>query len=439
MSTYIWQQEKNESTDVDDRLMDFMAGEDIILDRLLFPFDVRASKAHVRGLERIGVLTTDECLELVRALDELGTSFDEGDFDLNGGHEDCHSAIEAWLTEELGELGEKVHTGRSRNDQILVATRLYLLDRLEQVEKQCRRAATTALDRAERDDHPMPGYTHLQRAVPSSTALWFAGFAEAYIDDARLTRETKGWVDTNPLGTAAGYGVNLPLDRAFTTRDLGFDRMQINPIYAQNSRGKFELQALTALAQALLDVRRMAWDLSLFTTGEFGFVELPDRFVTGSSIMPNKRNPDVVELLRAAASRPIGAITELQSLLSLPSGYQRDLQNTKRPMIETFEYGVAALAIVVDLLGELEFDTERMEAAHEPDMFATDHAIELTAQGVPFREAYRRVKSALDQEPDGCDGRSARASLDDRVSPGAPGDLRLDALRDRLDALEHTS
>ena len=438
MSSYIWQQEEGGSGDVDERLMEFMAGEDIILDRLLFPFDVKASKAHVSGLERIDVLTTDECLRLNRALDELLGLFEAGEFVLDDGYEDCHSAIEAWLTEELGELGEKVHTGRSRNDQILVATRLYLLDRLERVEEQCRRVARVALERAESDDHPMPGYTHLQRAVPSSTALWFAGFAEAFIDDAGLVRDTARWVDANPLGTAAGYGVNLPLDRAFTTRDLGFGRMQINPIYAQNSRGKFELQALTALTQALLDVRRMAWDLSMFSTAEFGFVELPDRFVTGSSIMPNKRNPDVVELLRAAASRPLGAMTELQSLLSLPSGYQRDLQNTKRPMVETFEHGIAALGIVAELLGDVGFDTERMEEAHEPDMFATDRAIALTAQGVPFREAYRRVKTELADQTEAGDEQSARESLDARISPGAAGDLRLEALWDRLGALEDT-
>jgi argininosuccinate lyase len=430
MTSPIWK--SDESTDgTDDRLMAFMAGEDIVLDRHIFQYDIRASKAHVRGLERIDVLSAEEAETLDGALDRLGGLFAEGDFALDGRFEDCHSAIEWWLTDELGDLGKKVHTGRSRNDQVLVALRLYMRDRLEALESACRDAAEAALDRAEADDHPMPGYTHLQRAVPSSTATWFAGFAEAFIDNARLVAETRRWVDANPLGTAAGYGVNLPLDRDFTTDELGFERMQINPIYAQNSRGKFELQALMALAQALIDVRRLSWDLSLFTTGEFAFVELPDRYVTGSSIMPNKRNPDVVELLRGAASRPLGAITELQSLLSLPSGYQRDLQHTKRPLVETFENALAAISIAAELLADLTFDPERMAEAHEPGMFATDRAIELTGRGVPFREAYQQVKSEL-EDPSETVEHDPRESLEARISPGAPGNLQLERLRERL-------
>src|SRR5699024_10589525 len=180
--------------------------------------------------------------------------------------------------------------------------------------------AEACLQRAQSEQLPMPGYTHLQRAVVSSTAMWFAGFAEGFIDNARRARDTRAWIDANPLGTAAGYGVNLPLDRDYTTRALGFARMQVSPVYAQLSRGKFELAALDALASALLDLRRLAWDLSLFTTGEFGFVHLPDQYTTGSSIMPNKRNPDVVELMRASYASVAAARVEIEQLLSLPSG-----------------------------------------------------------------------------------------------------------------------
>jgi len=418
-----------------ERLMEFMAGEDVLLDRHLFVYDLRASRAHVEGLERIDVLSGPEAEALLEALDRLRREFESGSFELDDRFEDCHSAIEWWLTEKLGATGEKVHTGRSRNDQVLVALRLYIRDRLEMLKSAARRAAGAALGRAERDDVPMPGYTHLQRAVPSSTGTWFAAFAEAFIDDALLAEQTQTWIDANPLGTAAGYGVNLPLDREYTTEALGFERMQVNPIYAQNSRGTFELQAIVALAQMLLDVRRLAWDMSLFTTREFAFVELPDDYVTGSSIMPNKRNPDVVELLRGTVSRPLGALTELQSLLSLPSGYQRDLQHTKRALIEGFENGLAAAAVAADLLDELILRPERMEEAHEPEMFATDRTIERTREGVPFREAYRQIKEELaeasgDQTPDPAE------SLEARVSPGAPGNLQLQQLRERLEELD---
>jgi hypothetical protein len=196
-----------------------------------------------------------------------------------------------------------VHTGRSRNDQILVATRLWLKEKLALLETHCRTIADVCLQRAAQPALPLPGYTHLQRAVVSSTAMWFAGFAEGFIDNAWRARQTATWVDANPLGTAAGYGVNLPLDRAHTTQALGFGRMQISPIYAQLSRGKFEMAVMEAIGSAMLDARRLAWDLSLFTTAEFNFVSLPSEYTTGSSIMPNKRNPDVVELLRASTRR----------------------------------------------------------------------------------------------------------------------------------------
>ncbi|MFW5966480.1 MAG: argininosuccinate lyase, partial [Persicimonas sp.] len=360
MSDPIW--DKGDAT-VDERIMRFLAGDDIVLDRELFPYDIAASKAHVRGLERIGVLTEDERDDLIEALDRLGEAFVSGEFALDERFEDMHSAIESYLVDQLGDVGRKVHTGRSRNDQVLVATRLYLKDTLSQLVGGCRAIAKVCLDRAAADDAPMPGYTHLQRAVPSSTGMWFAGFAEAFIDDASIAGQTRAVIDANPLGTAAGYGVNLPLDRDGVTDELGFDRLQLNPIYAQNSRGKFEFQALVALAQALLDVRRLAWDLSLFTTAEFGFVELPDRFTTGSSIMPNKKNPDVVELLRASYATVQGAMAELQSLLSLPSGYQRDLQATKAPLLRAMRRGLDALAITCELLGEMQFDEERMREA----------------------------------------------------------------------------
>src|SRR5512146_3034746 len=279
---------------------------------------------------------------------------------------------------------------------------------------------------------PLPGYTHLQRAVVSSTAMWFAGFAEAFIDNAQRARDTLAWIDANPLGTAAGYGVNLKLDRDHTTSALGFARLQVSPVYAQLSRGKFEIAALDALGSATLDLRRLAWDLSLFTTAEFGFVTLPPEYTTGSSIMPNKRNPDVVELLRASYACVAAARTEIEQLLSLPSGYQRDLQFSKGGLVHGFGRGLGALALLPDLLRRMRWNADAMRAAIEPAMYATDVAIEQAAAGVPFREAYRRAAQSID----GGGARTPEASLDARTSPGAAGDLRLDELRARLNALD---
>ncbi|MFT3776586.1 MAG: lyase family protein [Minicystis sp.] len=346
MAKLIWDKD---GAAVDTRIQRFLAGDDVVLDRALFLHDIRASKAHVHGLCRIGVLAEGEATAIDGALDDLAAAFTRGDFVLDDRHEDGHSAIEAYLTEKLGEPGKKVHTGRSRNDQVLVALRLYVRDALDRIHSHVKDAAAAFLDRAEADiATPMPGYTHLQRAVPSSIGLWLAGFAEALIDDAGLVAATRQWIDACPLGTAAGYGVNLPLDRQGVSDELSFSRLLVNPVYAQNSRGKLELGALMALLQALLDVRRFAWDLSLYTTAEFAFVKLPAEYVTGSSIMPNKKNPDVVELLRAATAPVLGAMAEIESVLALPSGYHRDLQATKGPVLRALAHGIEALSLVPD-------------------------------------------------------------------------------------------
>jgi argininosuccinate lyase len=430
MPDYLWQKD---AASVDDRVMAFMAGDDVILDRQLFVYDLRASRAHAKGLAKIGLLDEVELRVLLGSLDKLERDFVSGRFVLNERYEDGHSAIEAVLTEELGPTGKKIHTGRSRNDQVLVATRLYLLDALAQLEQHCLTSAGAFLSQARAHPHtPMPGYTHLQHAVVSSTGLWFAAFAEAFIDNTALLRATASWLSCNPLGTAAGYGVNLPLDRALTTRELGFERMQVNAMYAQNSRGKFELQALAALAQALLDMRRFAWDVSLFMAPEYRFVTLPDRFTTGSSIMPNKRNPDLIELMRGGYAVVQGAISELQAVLSLPSGYQRDVQFTKGPVLRAMAHGVQAMALLPEVVGELRFDAQRLREAITPAMQATDVAQALAAEGVPFRDAYRQALS----DPERLASITPEQSLANRVSPGSPGNLLLDELGDRIARLQ---
>jgi len=429
MSKYLWQSETDGQ--IDQTIMDFMAGEDVVLDRELFPFDIHATAAHVRGLERIDILSSEESTSLCALLDELLQEFNAGNFILDERYEDGHSAIEVFLTERAGKLGARVHTGRSRNDQVAVATRLFMKDCLHQAIELNARIALSCLSLAEQYAMiPMPGYTHLQRAVPSSVGLWMGGFAEAFTDNLVFTRRMLELIDSSPLGTAAGYGVNLPLDRDGVATELGFDRLQINPMYAQNSRGKFEIMVLQALLHAMQDVRRLAWDLSLFTTGEFDFVILPDQYTTGSSIMPNKSNPDVVELLRGRAATVEAAIVEIQATLSLPSGYQRDLQLTKAPLIRGTDSALQALAIVPGLVNGLEFKKENMLAAITPEMFTTDIALQNAAAGVPFREAYLKAKQQMDEAVQ----LDVSESLVRRISPGACGNLQLDRIRLRLEA-----
>lgn len=430
MSKLLWQKP---GVAVDGEIQAFLAGNDVILDREFFLYDIAASKAHAEGLQHIGILSADELSGLLRELDTLADDYRAGAFVLDERYEDGHSAIEFRLTERLGDAGRKIHTGRSRNDQILVATRLWLKDKLQRLAELGREIAAVALQRAEAEAAlPIPGYTHIQRAVVSSAGMWWAGWAEAFIDDALRAGDILTLIDCNPLGTAAGYGVNLPLDRQHSTTALGFARMQLSPIYAQLSRGKFELAALEALGAATLDLRRLAWDLSLYTSAEFGFVALPAQYTTGSSIMPNKRNPDVIELMRACHASVAGARSEIEQLLSLPSGYQRDLQDSKGAIVRGFARGLAALELLPALLANLEWRPERLRTAIDSGMYATDVAVEAAVSGVPFREAYQAAAAAADTAGQ---GRTPESSLAARVSPGAAADLQLDVLRARLQAL----
>jgi argininosuccinate lyase len=431
MADLLWQKP---GVAVDAEIQAFLAGDDVLLDREFFLHDIAASAAHAEGLLRIGILSVDELEGSKRELAVLAEDFRSGAFVLDERFEDGHSAIEARLTERLGDAGRKIHTGRSRNDQVLVATRLWLKERLARVAALSREVARVALDRAEAEkDLPIPGYTHIQRAVVSSAGMWWAGWAEAFIDDAIRAVDTLKLVDANPLGTAAGYGVNLRLDREHTTEALGFARMQVSPTYAQLSRGKFELAALEALGSATLDLRRLAWDLSLYTTAEFGFVALPAQYTTGSSIMPNKRNPDVIELMRATHASVAAARTEIEQLLSLPSGYQRDLQSSKGAIFHGFRRGLSALELVPALLANLEWREDRLRAAIDSGMYATDVAVEAAIAGVPFREAYKAAAASAESA---WQGRTPEGSLAARTSPGAAADLRLDELRVRCSALD---
>ncbi len=430
MSGPIWK--KTGQSAVPEAIMRFLAGKDVELDRELLPFDIRASRAHALGLARVGLLTGDQAAAMCRELDALAQAFEAGEFVLDRRFEDGHSAIEAWLTDRLGETGKRIHAGRSRNDQVAVALRLYLKDRLTVLAALCLDIAEVALTRARTEaDAPLPGHTHLQQAMPSSLGLWWAGHAEAFVDNAELAASIRGWLDASPLGTASGFGVNLELDRDGVADELGFARLVVNPQNAQAQRGKVELRAIDALSAATSDLRRLSWDLSLYASQEFGYVEVPDEYCTGSSIMPNKHNPDGVELLRALHATVVGARAELESVLSLPSGYQRDLQDTKPPVLRAFARGLEGLALVPALLAGLSWNRERMSASIDASMHATDRANELVSEGRSFRDAYREVGDDLAR----LESRSPEHSLAARVSPGGCGNLQLGRISERLDAL----
>ena len=433
MKDLIWKKDgKGESADP--AIMAFLAGEDVELDKQLLLFDIEASAAHVRGLQQIDILSNIEAGKLLDGLESIAKDIQDGARELDSRYEDGHSAIESWLTEMLGNIGGKIHTGRSRNDQVAVALRLYMKDRLKRLQSTCTQIATVLLSRVESEgDLPMAGYTHLQSAMPSSVGLWLAGHAEAFIDNAELAALTCQWLDASPLGTASGFGVNLNLPRQAVAKDLGFARLVVNPQYAQNSRGKIELQALSVLSACTLDLRRLAWDMSLFTTHEFGFVKLPAQYCTGSSIMPNKNNPDTVELLRAVHGVIQGAQTELASVLSLPSGYQRDLQATKPPLLRAFAKGLQALDLLPGLLATFEWQKERMRNSITSEMLATDRALDMARDGVPFRDAY---KAASANSTDISDEDIAQ-SLARRASPGGCGQLETALLETRLRLLKN--
>ena len=387
----IWNQsskDKNTAIDV------FLSSEDIVLDQELFLYDIEASIAHAHELENINILTKSETKKVIVSLKKLAKLFLAKKFKLTSKYEDCHSAIEDYLTRELGSVGKKIHTGRSRNDQVMVAMRLYGRAKLDEIQSLNLKIAQSFFDKAEKhSSDPMPGYTHLQRAMPSTWGLWFGAFAESFLDNADLLSSTQTWMNINPLGSAAGYGVNLPIKRDISTKELNFKRKQLNTLYVQNSRGKFELELISALKQPMLDVRKFSWDMSIFLAQEFSLLSIASKYSTGSSIMPNKSNPDVIEIMRANYAVMAGHYSELENLISLPSGYHRDLQLTKRSLIHSIHCVTKTLGLLPDLIKSIKVDVKRSNEFIDQDMLMTDQTYELVQSGLPFREAYIKVKS----------------------------------------------
>ncbi len=412
---------------MDDAVMNYLAGDDVQLDQVLLLYDIQGTWAHLVGLAEIDIITEQELSQFSSALKALKTAYIEQTFVLDQRFEDGHSAIEFYLTEILGELGKKAHTGRSRNDQVLTCLRLFMKDQLGLLKNEVVAVIAVLLPLAEQHKNTlMPGYTHLQRAMSTTVAVWLLGFVESLMDDLQHLNHMMGLLDSSPLGTAAGFGVPLPLARNTSAAAMGFSRLQVNPVSAQNSRGKYELMTLHALSYLMSDVRRFAWDLSLFMSSEFDFIKLASSHTTGSSIMPNKNNPDVVELMRAGLSVVEGAIQQTQSLMSLPSGYQRDLQLSKEPLLKGMEMTRKTFALLPGLLQAMHFNETQMKAAITPEMMATDQALHKVKQGQSFRNAY------LDSKQDEDLIITAEQSIAERVSLGGAANLGLELLRERL-------
>ena len=417
--------EKNYSLD---SLMEaFTVGEDPVLDLRLVNADCVASMAHARVLASIGILDSADTDKLLKELGAIIQSSDMAAFVIPRSDEDVHTAIENKLVATIGDAGKRIHTGRSRNDQVLAALRLWSRGFLFAFQHACLRLCENLLGFAEKHaGDPMPGRTHTQTAMPSSVGLWAAAFAEELLDVAELVKTAFLLCDCCPLGSAASYGVPLALNREMAAELLGFSSVQNNVLYANNSRGKLESIALEAVEQACLTLSKLAQDLMLFSLPELGYFTLPKELCTGSSIMPQKRNPDGLELVRAKSASVSAAVMQIKTIIrSLPTGYNRDFQETKAPFFSGCETGLACVRIMDLTMDKLVVNAGKLRDAFTPDIFATDRALELVAKGVPFRDAYRQVGASLDAAV-GADPVQAIAK---KTSTGTTGNLRLDVPR----------
>jgi len=378
---------------LDDRVLRYTAGEDHLLDARLVPYDVRGSIAHAEMLQGSGLLTAEDLEAIRQGLETLAAEHAAGAWRIELADEDVHTALETRLTARIGEAGARLHLGRSRNDQVLTALRLYLKDELEALRAGALEVAE-ALDAlaAREAETPLPGYTHLQPAMPSSAPLWAGGFASELRDDADGLAAARRRLDKNPLGSAAGYGVPLlPIDREATRASLGFAEVQEPVTAVQLSRGKAEAHLLFEIVLLQQDLGRLAADLVLFSMRELGFVSLPAEMTTGSSIMPQKRNPDVFELVRGRTVTAVACLVEVLGITAkLPSGYHRDLQLLKAPLFRGIDLARETLAVMAPALAGVRFHPEKIRL--EPELFAAEAAYRLVVEeGIPFREAYRRV------------------------------------------------
>jgi len=382
--------------EVDKRVEEFTVGNDFLIDMKLINYDCKASIIHAKMLRKIGVLSKTELKKIINALNEIINS---NDLTIKINDEDCHTAIENYLIKKIGDAGKKIHTARSRNDQVLTALRLYYLDNIKNcdlLQKEWIKSLKNFKNKFGTIN--FPGYTHFRKAMPSSINMWSEAFIESSIDNTKLLKVSKNIINKSPLGTAAGYGVPMNIDREFTAKEMGFDSNQ-NPIYAQISRGKFEKLLIHSLVQIMYDINKISSDLILFSMDELGYFEIPEKFCTGSSIMPQKNNPDVLELLRAKYNNVRSYESEVLNITSnLPSGFHRDFQLTKEPTMKAIETTLDCIKMITMLINELVVNEKRCDEALSEEIYATEKAYKLVEKGVPFRSAYKIIAKELSKK-----------------------------------------
>lgn len=396
MASKLW--EKNVQVDHD--VETYTVGRDREMDLYLARYDVLGSLAHITMLQTIDLLTADELAVLTAALREIYAEIEDGKFVIEDGIEDVHSQVELMLTRRLGDVGKKIHSGRSRNDQVLVDLRLFIRSEIEDVVKHLTVLFRTLQEQSERyKDVLMPGYTHLQVAMPSSFGLWFGAYAESLADDLVVLRAAYDVNNRNPLGSAAGYGSSFPLNRELTTSLLGFASVDYNVVYAQMGRGKTERIVAAAIANIAATLSKLAFDACMFNSQNFAFIKLPDEFTTGSSIMPHKKNPDVFELTRARCNRLEALPFQITMVTNnLPVGYFRDLQLTKEDFLPAFDEIKAIISMVNAMMSQVKVNEHILDDSRYDLMFSVEEVNRLAAAGMPFRDAYKKVGLDIEAE-----------------------------------------
>lgn len=423
----IWQK----TYDLNKLIETFTVGEDYILDLNLIPADCVASLAHAKMLNAIGILKGDELNILEKTLVDILKLHEKGNFPLVKSDEDGHTAIENYLIKHCGDPGKKIHTGRSRNDQVIAAIRLFSRDVLINFKQTCCSLIQSLLGFADKHEKvPMPGRTHMQIAMPSSVGLWAGAFAEELLDDLKLINTAYCLNNMCPLGSAASYGVPLPLDRELVSDLLGFEKVQNNVLYVNNSRGKIESIILSGIDHVVLTLSKLAQDLILFSMPEFGYFSLPEELCSGSSIMPQKKNPDALELLRAKSASISSAVSQLQQIQrSLPSGYNRDFQETKGPFLKGMYTGIICVKIMDLTIQKLNVHKDKLIKGFIPEIYAADAAYKLVKKGIPFRDAYR----AVGMNPDALNAYDPEKVIKEKSYTGTTGNLCLDKAQEELD------
>lgn len=389
MNKKLWQK----TYQLNSQIEDFTVGDDYILDRQLVKYDCLASIAHAQMLGKIAIISEKNVKVLVNELQHIIELDKKGKFEVLKGDEDCHTAIENHLTKTCGHAGKMIHTFRSRNDQVLAALRLLYKDKLSEINALITKINKTLSQFQKRYIHvKIPGFTHTRKAMPSSIELWSNAIIDSMKDNQKMLDADYDLIDQSPLGTGAGYGIPFELDRQYTANQMGFSRVQENPIYVQNSRGKFEASMLNTLSLILFDINKIASDLILFTLPELAFFELPDEFLTGSSMMPQKKNPDVLELLRTDYHIVVSYEFQVKNIIAnLISGYHRDLQQTKGPTLKGFEITKKSLSVLNLVFENLSVNEDHCRRAMTDELFAYEKVSRLVRQGMPFRDAYLTV------------------------------------------------